>query len=50
MNEREFEHTHSLGIIIGVQKYNKLFHDDGKIMFEDINQAPQDIADMKQGL
>jgi len=37
MNEREFEYDNSIAILIGVKSYNKLLHDDGKIMFEDIN-------------
>jgi len=49
MNERDFEYQHSIAILIGCQSYNKLKHDDGKIMFEDINQAPQDIKDMREG-
>ena len=50
MNERPFEYDYSVAILIGVQRYDKLKHDDGKIMFEDINQAPQDIEVMEAGV
>ena len=49
MNERPFDYDHSIAILIGVQKYDQLKHDDGKIMFESINQAPQDIEVMEAG-